>query len=121
LLCGRCSSGFIAYFGVVLSRFTGENFMDKNKPKNAFDNLFFHCIAMALLVYAIAIPFYRMDYTSLPLTVGILAGLIALARSQPEHCRYNGVSCAAPSIVRQALSGDRFARGVHPIDDGFSV
>jgi len=31
---------------------------------------------MALLVYAIAIPFFRVDYTSLPLTVGILAGLM---------------------------------------------
>src|SRR6185312_2805301 len=49
-------TGFIAYFGILLSRFTGENFLDKNKPKNVFDNLFFHCVAMALLVYAIAIP-----------------------------------------------------------------
>jgi hypothetical protein len=69
-------TGFIAYFGILLSRFTGENFLDKNKPKNVFDNLFFHCVAMALLVYAIAIPFFRVDYTSLPLTVGILSGLM---------------------------------------------
>jgi hypothetical protein len=69
-------TGFIAYFGILLSRFTGENFLDKNKPKNAFDYLFFHCVAMALLVYAIAIPFFRVDYTSLPLTVGILSGLM---------------------------------------------
>lgn len=69
-------AGFIAYLGIMLSRFTGENFLDKKKPKNVFDNLFFHCVAMALLVYAIAIPFYRVDYTSLPLTVGILAGLM---------------------------------------------
>ena len=69
-------TGFIAYLGIVLSRFTGENFLDKNKPKNVFDSLFFHCVAMALLVYSIAIPFFRVDYTSLPLTVGILAGLM---------------------------------------------
>src|SRR5215472_14468096 len=69
-------AGFIAYLGIMLSRFTGEDFLDKNKPKNVFDNLFFHCVAMALLVYAIAIPFFRVDYTSLPLTVGILAGLM---------------------------------------------
>lgn len=69
-------AGFIAYLGVMLSRFTGEMFLDKNKPKNAFDSLFFHCVAMALLVYAIAIPFFREDYTSLPLTVGILSGLM---------------------------------------------
>jgi hypothetical protein len=69
-------AGFIAYLGMMLSRLTGENFLDKKKPKNAFDSLFFHCVAMALLVYAIAIPFFRVDYTSLPLTVGILAGLM---------------------------------------------
>jgi hypothetical protein len=69
-------AGFIAYLGIFLSRFTGENFLDKKRPKNAFDSLFFHCVAMALLVYAIAIPFFRANYTSLPLTVGILAGLM---------------------------------------------
>src|SRR5437868_12155969 len=74
-------TGFIAYLGLMLSRFTGENFLDKNKPKNVFDSLFFHCVAMALVVYAIAIPFFREDYTSLPLTVGILAGLMWLPLS----------------------------------------
>jgi hypothetical protein len=69
-------AGVIAYLGMFISRFTGENFLDKKKPKNAFDSLFFHCVAMALLVYAIAIPFFRANYTSLPLTVGILAGLM---------------------------------------------
>jgi hypothetical protein len=69
-------AGCIAYLGMMLSRFTGENFLDKNKPKNVFNSLFFHCVAMALLVYAIAIPFFLVDYTSLPLTVGILSGLM---------------------------------------------
>jgi hypothetical protein len=69
-------TALIAYLGMALSRFTGENFLNKNRPKNTFDSLFFHCVAMALLVYAIAIPFFRVDYTSLPLTVGILAGLM---------------------------------------------
>ena len=69
-------TGFIAGLGIMLSRFTGENFLDKSKPKNVFDSLFFHCVSMALLVYAIAIPFFGVDYMSLPLTVGILAGLM---------------------------------------------
>jgi hypothetical protein len=69
-------AGFIAYLGMMLSRLTGEHFLDKKKPTNVFDSLFFHCVAMALLVYAIAIPFFRVDYSSLPLTVGILAGLM---------------------------------------------
>jgi hypothetical protein len=36
---------------------------------------------MAVFVYAIAIPFFQADYTSLPLTVGILSGLMWLPLS----------------------------------------
>lgn len=71
-------TGSIAYLGIFLSRFTGEDFLDKSRPKNTFDNLFFHGTAQALLVYAIAIPFFLVDYTSLPMTVGILTGLMWL-------------------------------------------
>jgi hypothetical protein len=70
--------GAIAYFGILLSRFTGEDFLNKQRPKNVFDALFFRTVAEALLVYAIAIPFFREDYTSLPLSVGILSGLMWL-------------------------------------------
>jgi hypothetical protein len=66
-------AGFIAYLGMILSRLTGENFLDKKKPKNVFDSLFFHCVGC---YWPPAIPFFRVDYTSLPLTVGILAGLM---------------------------------------------
>ncbi len=69
-------TGCIAYLGIFISRFTGEHFIDKSKPKNTFDTLFFYSVAMSLLVYAIAIPFLQQDYTSLPLTVGILSGLM---------------------------------------------
>lgn len=70
------ATGCIAYLGIFISKFTGENFLDKTRPKNTFDSLFFHTVFMSLLVYAIAIPFFMIDYTSLPLTVGILAGLM---------------------------------------------
>lgn len=70
------ATGSIAYLGMLISRFTGEKFMDKAKPKNAFDKLFLLTVIMALLVYAIAIPFFMKDYTSLPLSVGILTGLM---------------------------------------------
>jgi hypothetical protein len=70
------ATGSIAYLGMFLSRFTGEHFLDRSKPKNEFDSLFFHTVAMAFLVYGIAIPFFLLDYTSLPLTVGILSGLM---------------------------------------------
>lgn len=70
------ATGSIAYLGMFLSRFTGENFLDKSRPKNAFDALFMLTVLMSLLVYAIAIPFFLSDYTLLPLSVGILAGLM---------------------------------------------
>ncbi|MHB8153289.1 MAG: DUF7010 family protein [Vulcanimicrobiaceae bacterium] len=71
-------TGSIAGLGMFLSRFTGEDFLAKNKPKNTFDTLFYLTGAMALMVYSIAIPFFQVDYTSLPLTVGILSGLMWL-------------------------------------------
>lgn len=70
--------GSILYIGILLSRFTGENFLDKQRPKNTFDDLFLRTVGQAVLVFAIAIPFFRADYTSLPLSVGVLSGLMWL-------------------------------------------
>ncbi len=70
------ATGSIVYLAMVISKWTGENYLDKTKPKNTFDTLFFLTIVQALLVYSIAIPFFLVDYTSLPLTVGILTGLM---------------------------------------------
>ena len=75
------ATGSIVYLGMFVSRFTGEHFLDRTRPRNAFDSLFMHTVAMSLLVYAIAIPFFLRDYTSLPLTVGILSGLMWLPLS----------------------------------------
>ncbi len=72
------ATGSIVYLGMFISKFTGENFLDKQKPNNEFDKLFFYTVGQAVLVYAIAIPFFIVDYTSLPLTVGILTGLMWL-------------------------------------------
>lgn len=72
------ATGSIAYLGMFVSKFTGENFLDKTKPKNTFDKLFFFTVGQAVLVYSIAIPFFLVDYSSLPLTVGILTGLMWL-------------------------------------------
>ncbi|MFV0182711.1 hypothetical protein OBK15_11165 [Empedobacter falsenii] len=70
------ATGSIVYLAMGISKFTGENYLDKNKPKNTFDKLFFLTVAQAILVYSIAIPFFILDYTSLPLTVGVLTGLM---------------------------------------------
>jgi hypothetical protein len=72
------ATGMIVYLGMFVSRLTGENFLDRSRPWNTFDSLFFFTVAQALLTYAIAIPFYRFDHTSLPLTVGILTGTMWL-------------------------------------------
>lgn len=71
-------TGSIVYLGLFLSKFTGENFLEKNKPKNEFDTLFLFTVGQAILVYSIAIPFFLVDYSSLPMTVGILTGLMWL-------------------------------------------
>jgi hypothetical protein len=70
--------GSILYLGMFFSRLTGENFSDKQRTKNAFDGLFLRTVGEAVLVFAIAIPFFRADYTSLSLSVGILSGLMWL-------------------------------------------
>lgn len=70
------ATGSIVYLAMGISKFTGENYLEKNKPKNTFDKLFLLTVAQAILVYSIAIPFFILDYTSLPLTVGILTGLM---------------------------------------------
>ena len=75
------ATGSIVYLGMFISKFTGEDFLDKTKPKNEFDKLFFFTVGQAILVYSIAIPFFLVDYSSLPLTVGILTGLMWLPLS----------------------------------------
>ena len=72
------ATGSIVYLAMGISKLTGENYLDKSKPSNTFNTLFFLTVAQALLVYAIAIPFFMQDYTSLPLSVGILTGLMWL-------------------------------------------
>ena len=74
-------TGSIAYLGMFISRFTGEHFLDRSRPKNTFDALFFLVVAMALQAYAIAIPFFLITPTSLPLTVGVLSGMMWLPMS----------------------------------------
>lgn len=69
-------AGSIVYLGLFLSRFTGEKLTDKSTPKNAFDSLFYLTVAQALAVFSIAIPFFLVDYQSLPLSLGILTGLM---------------------------------------------
>ncbi len=72
------ATGLIAYLGMFISRYTGENFLDKTRPKNFFDRVFLATVGMSALVYAIAIPFFLVDYTTLVMTVGVLTGIMWL-------------------------------------------
>gem|GEM_PF-565729 len=69
-------TGMIFYLGLGVARLTGEDLLGKTRKNNAFDRLFLLTVLMACLVYAIAIPFFLIEPTSLPLTVGILTGLM---------------------------------------------
>lgn len=69
-------TGAIFYLGAGLSYLTGERFFDKKMTKNSFDRLFFVGMFMSLLVFAIALPVSTIDHTTLPLSIGILAGLM---------------------------------------------
>jgi len=62
--------------GILVARVIDEDLLGKNRASNWFDTLFFHTVMMAWLVFAIAIPFFMIEPTSLPLTVGVLAGLM---------------------------------------------
>ena len=72
-------TGMIFALGLFISRVTGENLI--GKTQNEFDRLFFITVQMSWLVFAIAIPFFMIEPTSLPLSVGILAGLMWLPLS----------------------------------------
>ena len=64
----------IVYLGLLLARTTGEARPRRPGRRNTFDELFLRAVAMGVLLYANAIPYLRVDHTSLPLSVGILSG-----------------------------------------------
>lgn len=92
-------TGSIVYIGMFISKLTGENFLDKTRPKNTFDHLFLLTVGMAVLVYSIAIPFFMIEPSSLPLTIGVLTGLMWL----PFSWIIQHWMCAAHGIVRTVL------------------
>ena len=69
-------TGAIFYLGAGLSYLTGERFFAKSVAKNSFDRLFFVGMIMSLMVFAIALPVAAIDHTTVPLSIGILAGLM---------------------------------------------
>jgi hypothetical protein len=70
------ATGSIFGLGLLIAKATGEDLLGRTRPKNEFDGLFMASVVGAWLVFAIVVPFLRADTTSLPLTMGILAGLM---------------------------------------------
>ncbi|WP_431189808.1 DUF7010 family protein [Alteromonas gracilis] len=69
-------TGAIFYLGAGLSYLTGERFFAKDKVITSFDRLFFVGLIMSLMVFAIALPVAAIDHSTVPLSIGILAGLM---------------------------------------------
>jgi hypothetical protein len=69
-------TGMIFYLGIGIARLTGEDLLGRRRKGNYFDQIFLFAVASALLVYGIAIPFFLVEPTSLPLSVGVLTGLM---------------------------------------------
>ena len=61
--------------GIFFARFTGEDLFG-TKSQNELDGLFMLSLLMSNLVWGIAIPFWMIEPSSLPLSAGILAGLM---------------------------------------------
>jgi hypothetical protein len=73
-------TGCIVYLGMFISKYTGEYLYVRSK-KTMFDFLYLHVMLSTIFIFGIAIPFFLIDYTSLPLTVGILTGIAWLPAS----------------------------------------
>lgn len=74
-------TGMIFYLGLGVARMTGEDLLGRERRSDFFDRVFLLAVASALLVYAIAIPFFLVEPTSLPLSVGVLTGIMWLPLS----------------------------------------
>ena len=72
------ATGSIFYLALLIAKFTGEDLLGRRHRGNIFDRIFLLTIAMAFLVFAISIPFFLIEPTSLPLGVGIATGLMWL-------------------------------------------
>lgn len=92
-------TGMIFYLGLAISKLIGEDLLGRKRKGNLFDRLFLCSTGMSLLVFAIAIPFGLQDPTSVPLSVGVLTGLMWL----PFSAMINHWVGAFHAIARTAL------------------
>lgn len=76
ILATYVGTGMIFYLALLVAKVMGEDLLGKSRKGNLFDRIFLGFCAMAWLVYFIAIPFQLADPTSVPLSVGVLSGLM---------------------------------------------
>lgn len=69
-------TGSLFYVAIFIARFTGEPIFEIFRPKKILQGIFLVIVAMTVLMYVIAIPWFLVDITSLPLTIGIISGLM---------------------------------------------
>ena len=71
-------TGAIFYLALFVAKLTGEDVLGRTRPGNLFDKIYLSTLAMSLLVFALAIPFQLQNLSSVPLSVGVLTGLMWL-------------------------------------------
>ena len=69
-------TGMTFWLGVLIGPLVGEDLLGRKRKNTEMDKLFLLTVLMSNLVWAIAIPFFMIHPSSLPLSVGILAGLM---------------------------------------------
>jgi len=97
------ATGSIFYLALIVERFTGEDILGRRRSKNAFDKFFFLAVIQALAVYAIAIPFFLIERSSLPLSVGILTGLMWIQFSSLTGHWVGYMHAASRTLITLAL------------------
>jgi len=71
-------TGTIFYLALLVAKVLGEDILGRKRKGNLFDRIFLATIAMSALVYSLAIPFHIENPSSVPLSVGVLTGLMWL-------------------------------------------
>lgn len=104
--------GMTFLVGAVIGHFIGEDIIGGSKKMNELDRLFLLTVLMANLVWAIAIPFFMIEPSSLPLTLGVLAGLMWVPLSwMIQHWvgLFHGIARTALVVAAWYMfPGDRF-------------
>lgn len=78
VLATYVGTGMIFYLALAMARLLGEDLLGRRRKGNLFDRIFLTTIAMSCLVYALAVPFQLHEASSVPLSVGVLTGLMWL-------------------------------------------